>query len=171
MLWCGMVKRSLSFYLADWILGAATRSSSIIPLTISSSMSGRASSIWPISSFFMFISSLAALSALHRKEVDRKTHVKGKYLYHILWCATAEDRIQWYFNGIRSRHHLPLRYRSLLGSGTSPAESLNHEVNEWFRNMPEIYSVTLQLELRMNQFSKLISHNLAMYTPQLRQLN
>jgi hypothetical protein len=48
---------------------------------------------------------------------------------------------------------------------------LNHEVNDWFRNMPEIYATTLQLELRMNQISKLISHNLAMYTPQLRQLS
>ena len=85
---------------------------------------------------------MAACATVYRFEVDRKTHLAGKKLYSVLWSATDPERIQWYFNGIRARHTINKRYRSLLASGTSSVESLNHEINSWFDNMPEIYTQT-----------------------------
>jgi hypothetical protein len=118
-----------------------------------------------------FVKALAAMVKLYADEVKRKSHVQGKRLNVLLWSATAHDRMQWYFNGIRARHSIPTQYLPLLGSGTSAAESLNHEINSWFENMPQIYAATLKLELHMNMVMKLMTHNTAMYKPQLRQLS
>ena len=60
---------------------------------------------------------------------------------------------------------------SLLGSGTSPNESLHAEINRWFKNQPEIFSATLNLQLEINLFGKLLSHNASLYRPSLRQLS
>ena len=66
---------------------------------------------------------------------------------------------------------MPAKYQSLAASGTSAVESLNHEVNAWLSNMPEVYAATMRLELHINMLKKLMTHNLAMYSPQLRQLS
>ena len=42
-------------------------------------------------------------------------------------------------------------------------------MNNWFRNIPEMYSGTVSLQLRMNTFTKLKVHCVSMYTPLLRQ--
>jgi hypothetical protein len=118
-----------------------------------------------------FVKAIAALSTIYREEVDRKTYMAGKKLYAVLWSATAEDRMQWYFNGIRGRHFLPKPYLPLIASGTSSVESLNHEINTWFRNLNDVYAGTLKLALHINRTKKLLTHNIAMYTPQLRQLS
>ena len=88
----------------------------------------------------------------------------------VLWSATAPDRVQWYFNNIRARHFIPLAMIQILAAGSSSNESLNHEINEWMRNLPEVYAAILKLELHINRFKKLLTHNLAMYHPMLRQL-
>ena len=59
---------------------------------------------------------------------------------------------------------------ALLGSGTSPNESLHAELNQWFRNQPELYITTLQLQLDFGVLAKLMAHSAAMYRPTLRQL-
>ena len=66
---------------------------------------------------------------------------------------------------------MPVKYESIAASGTSAVESLNHEVNAWLSNMPEVYAATMRLELHINMLKKLMTHNLAMYSPQLRQLS
>ena len=58
---------------------------------------------------------------------------------------------------------------SLLGSGTSPNESLHAEINRWFRNQPEVFPSTLSLQLEVGRLGKLVCHNAAMYLPTLRQ--
>jgi hypothetical protein len=118
-----------------------------------------------------FVRTMVAFSVVYRGEVTRKTHIQGKRLYVILWSATAHDRVQWYFNNIRAKHWMPAKYQSLAASGTSAVESLNHEVNAWLSNMPEVYAATMRLELHINMLKKLMTHNLAMYSPQLRQLS
>lgn len=62
------------------------------------------------------------------------------------------------------------RHRTIIGSETSPAGSLNHEVHEWFRHMAEVFVASCQLERRMNVLYKRLTHRLALYMPQLRQL-
>ena len=115
------------------------------------------------------IQGFAALARLYGDELDRKTFVAGKTLRKIIWCAAAGDRVQWYFNSIRLRHSIESSYLSLLGSGTSPNESLHAEVNRWFRNQQELYSTTLALQLQVNSLGKLLSHNSALYRPTLVQ--
>ena len=56
-------------------------------------------------------------------------------------------------------------------SGTSPNESLHAGINAWFKNQPELYSTTLTLQLEMAHLSKLLTHNMSLYRPQLRQLD
>ena len=97
--------------------------------------------------------------------------MNSQSLAKVLWCAAAGPRIEWYFNNMRCRHAAPRSILSLLGAGTGQSESLHHEINNWFRNQPELYSQTLQLQLEVNCLGKLISHNAAAYSPGLRQLD
>ena len=124
----------------------------------------------PWGSAFEFIQALAALSALVSDELQRRTHVGGVQLKKLLHNATAPCRMQWYFNNLRLRHWLPEKMLALLGSGTSVNEAMNHEINTWFRNQPEIYSSTVELQLRVGALGKLQAHNCAMYSPTLRQI-
>ena len=41
-----------------------------------------------------FVSSLATLTACYWSAVDRTTNVNGVKLYHVIWSATAPDRVQ-----------------------------------------------------------------------------
>ena len=72
---------------------------------------------------------------------------------------------------MRCRHAVPPNALSVIGSGTSQSESLHHEINTWFRNQPELHRSTLQFQLDINCFAKLITHNAALYRPSLRQLD
>ena len=64
-----------------------------------------------------FIADIAALCSVYEKEVQRKTSQNSKKLATVLWCATAEDRLGFYFNNIRSRHSMPRSQLSLRPSG------------------------------------------------------
>lgn len=116
-----------------------------------------------------YVEAIAALAALYPEEMQRKTYVGGKKVNQILWCATAPDRIHWFFNNIRVRHRVDRSMVSLLGSGTSPNESLHAEINRWFKNQPDIFAATLELQLSVCRLAKLLCHNAAMYRPTLRQ--
>ncbi len=125
----------------------------------------------PWNSVLDYIRALAALSALYPEEMKRKTYVQGRPIRRILWCAAAADRVQWLFNGCRLRRAVEPKMLSLLGSGTSPNESLHAELNRWFKNQPEVFSTTLGLQLSVCQLGKLLSHGAAMYRPTLRQMD
>ena len=123
----------------------------------------------PFYSAFDFVEALASLAALYKGELSRKTHVKGATIACILWRAADPGKIQWYMNNIRLRRGMPKERLSLLGSGTSPNESLHAEINRWFRNQPEMYINTLAIQLDINGLGKLLAHNGSLYSPQLRQ--
>ena len=61
------------------------------------------------------------------------------------------------------------KIHSLLGSGSSPNEALNHEINQSLKHNPELYATTLDFQLHIIREGKLCCHHLAMRTPQLRQ--
>jgi len=118
-----------------------------------------------------YMQGLAALSALYPDEMQRKSYVGGKTIAQLLWCAAGPDRVQWFMNNVRHRRLVDRNTISLLGSGTSPNEALNSEINRWFRNQPEVFASTLNLSLRVCWMGKLLTHNSAMYRPTLRQLS
>ena len=124
----------------------------------------------PFYSIVEFIELLAALVVLFKDEIGRRTHVNGETLQHIIWAAAAPSRVEWYFNNIRFRRSLSAKKLALLGSGTSPNESMHAELNRWMRNQPETYASTLELQLEIAHFGKLFAHNAALYHPTLRQL-
>ena len=105
----------------------------------------------PFASPLEYLRALASLTRLYWGEVDRKTYCAGKSLATVLWCAGASDRVQWALNNQRLRHSCHPAHLPLLGSGTSPNESLHHELNTWFRNQPEVYSTTLGQQLEINE--------------------
>ncbi|CAK0792945.1 unnamed protein product, partial [Prorocentrum cordatum] len=116
-----------------------------------------------------FVRAMAAITSVYWDEVNRGT-ASGRLLVDVLWSATSVERVQFLFNNTRMRHSLPKKYQSLIGSGTSPNEALHAEVNRWFRNQPELYLETLELQLAAATHAKLIAHNAAMYAPALRAL-
>ena len=87
----------------------------------------------------------------------------------VLHSYTSPGRLEWLWNGLRMRHSMPRAMTSLLGSGTSPNESLHAEINRWYRNQPEVFPSTLALQLEVGRLGKLLSHNAALYHPTLRQ--
>jgi hypothetical protein len=57
-----------------------------------------------------------------------------------------------------------------LPSGTCSNESLHHELNTYIHSASSgLHTSTLELELWMISVAKLLSHNIALYNPQLRQ--
>ena len=117
-----------------------------------------------------YLEGIAALVTLFPEEVRRKTVQQGRTLRAVLHSSCAGDRLEWLFNNIRLRRRVPPAMLSLLGSGTSPNESLHKELNTWFKNQTELYSSTLGLQLEVVHIGKLVTHNAAMYRPTLRQL-
>ena len=112
-----------------------------------------------------WVGDLAALCAVYAGEVCRKTTQQGKVLRTVIWCATAEDKIGYYFNNIRCRHSIQQRRISLLPSGTSSNEALNAEINKWFNTAGAMYLSTLRMSTRVFATAKIIVHGLAMYDP------
>ncbi|CAK0885113.1 unnamed protein product [Prorocentrum cordatum] len=119
-----------------------------------------------------FIEALAALTSVHWEEVDRRTPAApSRKLADVIANAAQHSRCEYLFNNLRMRHSLPARALPLLGSGTSPNEALHSEINKWFKNQPELYAQTLELQLGVNVIGKQMMHNSAMYAPTLRQLS
>lgn len=84
-----------------------------------------------------FVRAMAALSSLHRDELGRRSHVAGVQLRKLLWNTTCRSRMEWYFNGLRLLHDLPVRQRPLLSTGTTANEAYHAEINNWMRNQGE----------------------------------
>ena len=116
-----------------------------------------------------FVQALAAHSAVHRAELNRRTHVAGQTLSKLLWNAAAPGRLQWYLNHLRAVHSMPVGVRALRGSGTSPNEAFHAELNGWLRNQPETYSSTVELQLQIGMHAKLLAHVNALRHPTLRE--
>jgi hypothetical protein len=117
-----------------------------------------------------FTEAMAALVSVHWDTVNRSTPGVNKRLYHLMRSATDSARSQWYFNNIRARRFLPKEYIPLLPSGTCSNESLHHELNTYIHSTSSgLHTSTLELELWMISVAKLLSHNIALYNPQLRQ--
>ena len=123
----------------------------------------------PWESCYDFTKSMAALSCVFESELKCRTHVGGAQLRRLLYNATSPSRMQWHFNNLRHRHSLPPWKLALLGSGSSPNEAFNREINDWFRNQPDIYISTVEVQLGASALGKLMAHNWAMYYPTLRQ--
>ena len=64
-----------------------------------------------------FLEPLAALTALHRQEVQRKVTGSNKPLYKLLWNAGSPARAEWMFNSIRMRARLSAREEALCHPG------------------------------------------------------
>ena len=54
-----------------------------------------------------YIQGIAAVSALFPKEMQRKTYVAGRLMRSVVWSATANDKLAWYWNGIIVRRSMP----------------------------------------------------------------
>jgi len=117
-----------------------------------------------------FVEALAAFSALFEADLGRRTHLGGVALRRLLFNAAAPGRTQWYFNNQRLRHSIPRQQLSLLSPGTARNEAFHAELNGWFRNQPELYASTVELQLRVNGLGKMLAHNTALHSPTLRQL-
>ena len=50
---------------------------------------------------------------------------------------------------------MPPQMQAMLGSGTAANESLHAEMNSWYRNQPELYPTTLQLQLQVTPHLKI----------------
>ncbi len=42
---------------------------------------------------------------------------------------------------------------------------MNHEINSWLRNQPDVYATTVGLQLRVSALGKLLTHSSALYCP------
>ena len=142
-----------------------------MPVTQAESIRRELSPNSPFRTRLEFISALASLTSLFWSEVKRKSHVKSSTLARVISNAAAPDRAEWYLNGSRYRHELQSSVLSLLGSGTSSNETLHREINNWCSNQPEVHRTTLEMQLHVNSFSKLMTHNTALYSPGLRQMS
>lgn len=66
---------------------------------------------------------------------------------------------------LRARRRMPLACHSLLHAGATSNESLHYEINQWFKQTQKLHQATLELKLHILQFSKLLTHNAALYRP------
>ena len=60
--------------------------------------------------------------------------------------------------------------RPLLPSGTTAHEAMHYVLNKAFRNLPEVYSGTLEVQVSLLQYSRLKSHTSALNAPTLSQM-
>jgi hypothetical protein len=92
----------------------------------------------PVYTRVSFIEAVAAICALHSKEVDRKVTGMSKPVRQLLWNACSPSRLGWLFNNQRVRHSLAPAERCLLPSGTTSNEALHSEINSWARSTHEL---------------------------------
>ena len=116
-----------------------------------------------------FMKALAALSKIYSVEMKRTT-ADGSTLRRLLFNATSQHKLHFYFNNQRHRHSMPTSKLSLMSSGTSGNETVHRDINQWCRNGAEWFSTTAELHFSINRFGRLLSHNTALYSPTLRQL-
>ena len=112
-----------------------------------------------------YIADLASLCALFPDEVKVKTAQKSVLLRTILWRATAQTIVGFYFNNIRRNMMMPATQRDQISSGTSSNEVINAELNNWMNYRREIFQSTLFLGADVFQLYKMITHHSAEYSP------
>lgn len=117
-----------------------------------------------------FIETLAAICTKYDAEVSRKVTGTAKEVRRVLWSACAPERLEYLFNNLRARHSLSASSRALLPVGTTSNEALHAEINSWTRPIHELHRSTFHLELQILQLGKLLSHNVALCHPPLRQM-
>ncbi len=100
----------------------------------------------PWSNSLDFVRALAAFSAVYQHELGRKSHVAGQPLRKLVWNASHPSRIQWYADNLRALREMGEGDASLLASGKSANETMNHVINSWFRNQPDVYATTVDLQ-------------------------
>eukprot|EP00435_Cladocopium_sp_Y103_P008302 s3962_g2.t1 len=130
---------------------------------------GRLNSDVPLFCRVTFIETLAAICAKYDGEVSRKVTGTAKEVRKVLWSACAPERLEYLLNNLRIRHSMDARARCLLPTGTTSNEALHSEINAWARQIQEQHRSTLQLKLQILQLGKLLSHNVALCHPPLRQ--
>ena len=108
---------------------------------------------------------MAALCSVYSEEVAKKTVLQGVPLDTVLWRATADNKSGYYFNHLRRLTLLPPDQRHQLASGTTGVEVLIHELNNAFRHVQIMFQSTLLLGCEAFGFAKLLSHNVAEYSP------
>eukprot|EP00438_Fugacium_kawagutii_P031302 Skav215324 [mRNA] locus=scaffold1788:60702:61796:+ [translate_table: standard] len=123
----------------------------------------------PVLTRTSFIEAIAAICALHAKEVDRKVTGTAKPVRTVLWNACSPQRLEWLFNNQRVRHALSPLQRALLPSGTTSNEALHSEINSWARSTHEIHRSTLALKLQIYTLGKQLVHHIAACYPPARQ--
>eukprot|EP00435_Cladocopium_sp_Y103_P017516 s1987_g4.t1 len=116
-----------------------------------------------------FIEALAAICAKYQAEVSRKVTGTSKEVRKVLWSACAPDRLEYLMNNLRVRHSMDAHMRALLPTGTTSNEALHAEINAWSRQIQGLHRSTLLLKLPILQLGKLLSHNVALCHPPLRQ--
>ena len=87
----------------------------------------------PFTTRVEFIECLAAIVALHPQEARKVAKGANRPLFQILHSAAAWQRVEWYFNNIRTRYLISSSRLSLLPTGTTSNEALHAEINGWFR--------------------------------------
>ena len=115
-----------------------------------------------------YVADMAALTAVHWAEVDVKTRVRGQKLYMCLYNATMPERVELYLNNLRVRHSLRGAHRHLYTTGTKKVEALNFQCNQWFRQVRELHSTTLELQLRLFLYIGLRGHMSSLERPTSR---
>ena len=123
----------------------------------------------PVYTRVSFIEAVAAICALHPKEVDRKVTGMSKPVRQLLWNACSPSCLGWLFNNQRVRHSLAPAERCLLPSGTTSNEALHSQINSWARSTHELPRSTLKLKLQVYTLGKQLSHYLALCFPPARQ--
>ena len=100
-----------------------------------------------------------------KDDVCVSTQQKDTTVKKMIWNMTSSGKIGYYFNSLRRLDMVPPEQRPQLSSGTSAVAKMNEQTNKKFRNIPELYQSTLELNCYAFSFLKLFSHNCAEYCP------
>ncbi len=117
-----------------------------------------------------FVKAIAAVCSVYPDEALIKTQDAGKSIRQLLWNLTSPQTCEWLFNNLRSIARMSPSRRPLLPSGTTANEAMHFVLNKAFRNLPEVYSGTLEVQVSLLQYSRLKSHTSALNTPTLSQM-
>ena len=112
-----------------------------------------------------YIADLAALCAVYKDDVQVTTTQKNTKVCKMIWNLTSPNKTGLYFNSLRRLVLLPPEQRPQLSSGTSAVEKFNAQTDKKFRNVPEMYQSTLEVNCWALGFLTLFSHNCAEYCP------
>eukprot|EP00435_Cladocopium_sp_Y103_P025845 s3264_g6.t1 len=124
--------------------------------------------IWPTR--IQFVEALASLSSTFKSEMTRKLEGTKMTVARMLHSLASPEKMEYLFNSLRYRHTVPQHIRVLLPSGTTANEALHAELKLFFRQIQSMHRSTLTLKLNILRLGKLLSHNLALYSPTARQM-